>query len=77
MLKFKRARGKDEIKDGAPPGSIIAFNPESAYITMELFLVWMSHFINSLKLSKENKVLLLLDDHSNPYSEFRGSANCT
>jgi hypothetical protein len=77
MLKFKRARGKDEINDGAPPGSIIEFNPESAYITMELFLVWMSHFINSLKPSKEKKVLLLLDDHSNPYSEFRGSGNCT
>jgi len=55
MLIFKRAKGKDEIKDGAPPGSIFAFNRENAYITKELFLVWMSHFGNSAKPSKEKK----------------------
>jgi hypothetical protein len=37
VLIFKRARGKDEIKDGAPPRTIFSLNPESAYITKELF----------------------------------------
>jgi hypothetical protein len=64
MLIFKSTRGKDEIKDGAPPGSIFAFNPGRAYITKELFLVWIIHFINSVKPSKEEKILLLLDGHS-------------
>jgi hypothetical protein len=64
MLMFKRARGKDEIKDCAPPGTIFACNSESAYITKELFLVWIVHFIDSVKPSREKNVLLLLDGHS-------------
>jgi hypothetical protein len=35
-----------------------------AYITKELFLVCMTHFINSVKPSRENNVLPLLDGHS-------------
>jgi hypothetical protein len=35
MLIFKRARGKNEIKGDAPPGSNFAFNPESSYIKKE------------------------------------------
>ena len=64
MLIFKRARSKDELKDGAPPGTIFAFNPESGYINKELFVQYLQHFIQTVKPSKQRKVLLLLDGHT-------------
>ncbi|KAJ4440778.1 hypothetical protein ANN_10624 [Periplaneta americana] len=38
MLIFKRTRAKDELMDGAPPGTVFAFNPDSGYINKELFV---------------------------------------
>ena len=64
MMIFKRARGNDALKTGAPPDTIFSFNPESGYINKELFLVWLNHFIEKVRPSKQNKVLLLLDGHS-------------
>jgi hypothetical protein len=31
-LIYKRATGCDDFKDGTPPGTVFAFNPESSYI---------------------------------------------
>ncbi|CAH2088935.1 unnamed protein product [Euphydryas editha] len=64
LIIFKRKRAKDELKDGAPPGAIFAFNPESGYINKEIFFVWMQHFVESVKPTPEKKVLLILDGHT-------------
>lgn len=64
MMIFKRVRSNDALKIGAPPDTIFAFNPESGYINKELFLVWLTHFIEKVRPSKEKKVLLLLDGHA-------------
>lgn len=64
LIIFKRKRAKDELQDGAPPGSIFAFNPESGYINKEIFFVWIQHFIASVKPTSENKILLILDGHT-------------
>lgn len=64
MLIFKRARSKDELMDGAPPGTVFAFNPDSGYINKELFVQYLQHFINTVKPSNDHKVLLLLDGHT-------------
>lgn len=37
MVIFKWKRAKDELRDGAPPGSIFAFNPDSEYINKKIF----------------------------------------
>jgi hypothetical protein len=64
MMIFKRARGNDGLKIGAPPDTIFSFNSESGYINKELFLTWLNNFIEKVRPTKENKVLLLLDGHS-------------
>ena len=64
MMIFKRARGNDALKIGAPPDTIFSFNPESGYINKELFVVWLTHFIEKVRSRKEKKVLLLLDGHA-------------
>lgn len=64
MIIFKRKNPKAELKDGAPPGSIFAFNPESGYINKDIFFLWLQHFIENVKLSPTKKVLLILDGHS-------------
>ncbi|XP_030759182.1 tigger transposable element-derived protein 6-like [Sitophilus oryzae] len=63
MLIFKRIRFKDELKEGAPPGTIFACS-ESGWITSELFVNWLKHFINSVKPSKNKNVLLIMDGHT-------------
>mgnify|MGYP002224296164 CR=1 FL=1 len=50
--------------DGAPPGTIFAFNPESGYINKELFVVWLNHFISTVKPSPTRRILLFLDGHT-------------
>jgi hypothetical protein len=42
-----------EIEETSPPGTMFAFNSQNAHITKELFLVWIIHFINSVKPSRE------------------------
>jgi hypothetical protein len=52
MLVFKRAKEKDQVKGGTSPGSVSAFNSAEAYVTEELILVSLTHFVISLKPSK-------------------------
>lgn len=60
---FGRKRMKAELLDGAPPGSV-AMVSDSSFINSDLFLQWLSHFKYHTKPTKENPVLLLLDNHS-------------
>ncbi|KAK7497802.1 hypothetical protein BaRGS_00010936 [Batillaria attramentaria] len=60
---FKRTRMTPLLGNDAPPGSVIKGN-DSGWMTQEKFLEWLQHFINTVKPSVENKVLLILDGHS-------------
>jgi hypothetical protein len=57
---FKRLRFKFELSTGAPPGTQFACT-ENGWITRDVFVQWLKHFIQTTKPSKETKVLLLLD----------------
>ena len=63
MIIFKRQQLPNELKLGAPPGSDITDN-ESGWMTAELFLKWLKHFHHSVKCTKENPILLILDGHA-------------
>lgn len=63
QLIFKRKRMKDELKDGAPPGSIFSCN-ESGWMNTEVFSTWFDHFLNHIKPTAEDPVLLFLDGHN-------------
>ncbi|KAJ8935182.1 hypothetical protein NQ318_006476 [Aromia moschata] len=59
---FPRERMKDELMNDAPVGSV-CFAQEKGWMTTEIFLKWLKHFLRYTKASKENPVLLLLDGH--------------
>lgn len=59
---FPRKRLKEELMNGAPPGSI-SFAQEKGWMTSEIFTKWLQHFLRYTKASNDNKVLLLLDGH--------------
>nr|CAH7716946.1 unnamed protein product [Callosobruchus chinensis] len=63
MIIFKRKRYTVELSNGAPPGSKVVIS-DSGYINSEFFVCWIKHFIEVVRPSKENKVLLLLDGHT-------------
>ena len=60
MMVFKRKRKKPELIDHAPPGTIDACS-DNGWITTELFLDYVKHFVHHTRCSKEKKVLLILD----------------
>ncbi|XP_039294504.1 jerky protein-like [Nilaparvata lugens] len=63
LIIFKRMRMCDDLKVGAPPGSLVDIS-ENGWINSELFVKWLRHFIETVKPTKERKVLLLLDGHT-------------
>ena len=63
MLIFKRKHITNIVLRGSPPGTIGACS-DNGWITTTLFLKWLEHFANSVKPSKTNKVILILDGHS-------------
>ncbi|KAJ4444768.1 hypothetical protein ANN_06565, partial [Periplaneta americana] len=64
LIIYKRSRSGERLENGAPPGTIFAYNPESGYINKDVFVRWLRHFIDTVLPSKEREVLLLLDGHS-------------
>ena len=60
---FPRKYLKNELMDDSPNGSI-AFAQENGWTSSEIFLKWLKHFVNHIKPSKEEKVVLLVDGHS-------------
>jgi hypothetical protein len=63
LLKFKKLRFKFELSTGASPGTQFACT-ENGWITSDVFIKWLKHFIQTTQPSKETKVLLLLDGHT-------------
>ena len=63
MLIFPRVRWKEELLDGAPPGSIHACHP-SGWMQTHLFTDWFNHFLKHTRPSLETPILLILDGHA-------------
>ena len=62
MVIFPRVNFKQFMLTGAPTGTIGAANP-SGWISREIFVNWLTHFIAHTRSSKDNPVLLLVDNH--------------
>lgn len=62
VLVFPRVNFKTHMMHGAPPGSIGTCNP-SGWSSSEIFVNFLDHFITHVHPTKENKALILLDNH--------------
>lgn len=62
MLIFPRKNVREHFTKGGPPGCIGGAN-SSGWVNEDLFLDYLNHFICHTRCSKENKVLLILDNH--------------
>ena len=63
VLIFKRKRMSHLLMAGTPPGSV-GYPSPSGWVTSELFLKWLQHFIDFVKPTMDKKVILLLDGHA-------------
>jgi len=63
MLIFKWKRMADLLLRGSPPGTIGACS-DNGWITSELFLKWLQHFVQHAKSWVNERVILLLDGHA-------------
>lgn len=63
MIIFKRKRANPDLRVGAPPDCLVEIS-DTGYINKELFVTWLKSFINAVKPTRTNKVLLVLDGHS-------------
>lgn len=59
---FPRKRFKDHFLRGGPAGSAGSGNP-SGWMKEPDFLLFLEHFIRHTRVSRESKLLLLLDNH--------------
>ena len=62
LIVFPRKNMKEELMDGAPLGSVSACHP-SGWIQTHIFTKWFDHFVNFVKPSSEDPVVLVLDGH--------------
>ncbi|XP_031334391.1 uncharacterized protein LOC116164360 [Photinus pyralis] len=62
MLIFPRVHFKDRMLFGGPAGSIGAANP-SGWSNEATFIKFLDHSLNTVKSSKDDRVLLILDNH--------------
>jgi len=63
LFIFPRVRMKQELMDGAPPGSVSACHP-SGWMQLEIFSTWFDHFVKFSGATLSNPVLLILDGHA-------------
>jgi len=62
LLVFPRKNMKQELMNGTPPGSTHACH-SSGWIESEIFFQWFIHFIKHTKPTKEDPVILEMDEH--------------
>lgn len=67
FLVFSRVHFKETMLNGAPPGSVGSAQ-QTGWITTELFVVWLKHFVKTTRCSKESRVLLCMDNHASHIS---------
>lgn len=73
MFIFPRVNFKENIMmHGAPPGAV-----PSGWSNSEKFVDWMKHFIRHVNSTKENKKLLILDNHDSHISVEAVSLECS
>jgi len=60
MIIFKRRRMNQLLLRGNPPGTVgeVSVN---GWVTSDLFVQWLEHFIAFVKPTKAHKVILLVD----------------
>ena len=63
MFIFPMVRYKDHFITGAPAGSL-GTATQSGWMNEVLFIEYLKHFINHVRCSHTNKVLLILDNHN-------------
>ncbi|XP_072378054.1 uncharacterized protein [Diabrotica undecimpunctata] len=63
MIIFKSKHFQQELSLGAPPGSIVSIS-DTKYISSDIFVTWLNHFIKTVKPSPEATVMVFLDGHS-------------
>lgn len=71
MLIYKRQRVPDDLKAGAPPGTVFE-KSDSGWMTSEIFVKWLQHFIDTINPNTDRKVLLILDGHSSHTKNLKG-----
>ncbi|KAJ8910650.1 hypothetical protein NQ315_011632 [Exocentrus adspersus] len=67
MFVFPRKFFKEYMLKGARIGSIGTANP-SGWSTGDIFIKYLKHFINVVKPTPENKILLIVDNHESHLS---------
>lgn len=67
---FARKRLPEKLLDGAPPDSI-ALCSDNGWANNEIFTKLMEHFIKHVRPTKQEPVLLILDNHES-HKDFRG-----
>lgn len=67
MLIFPRVNFKDFMITGAPEGSIGGANP-SGWSNESMFVIFLQHFIKYAKPTKEQPVILIMDNHGSHIS---------
>lgn len=61
---FPRARMHDSLMTGAPPGSLgLTNSPKSGWMTGPLFVKTLEHLQKHTRCTKDDPILLLLDNH--------------
>ena len=63
MLIFPRVRGKPELGEHTPPGTLLQYHP-SGWMQMHLFTEWFKHFLKHTKPSQSDPAILILDGHA-------------
>ncbi|KAG8328582.1 hypothetical protein J6590_108290 [Homalodisca vitripennis] len=66
-IVFARKRLKQELLNGAPTEAVM-FCSDSGYSNSEIFLEWLKHFQTHIHSSKDNPVLLVMDNHASHIS---------
>lgn len=63
MFIYPRKRMSHLLEKGGPEGAIYHCS-KNGWINEELFAIWLEHFAKNVKPTKEDPVLLILDNHS-------------
>lgn len=67
MFIFPRVNYKDHFLHGAPPGSA-GFANRSGWMTEKLYVEFLKHLQKHTRCSKDNKILLIVDNHDSHVS---------
>lgn len=62
LLVFPRKNFKDYMIKNGPPGAVGVATP-SGWMTSEIFIQWLNHFVKHSKPSPEAPALLIMDNH--------------